>query len=987
MNGKDLQEQLNDSSKSLIEVYFDIQKHFEEKYGKNTVILIEVGSFFEVYGVDNEEMKIGKPKEIAEILNLQLTRKNKSIEINDIKNPLLAGFPTATFDRYINRLVQEKKYTIVIIRQKGQPPFIQRYIDKILSPGINFDYTQNSSDNYITSIIIDKSNDIYSSGYSALDVTTGKTALFEVYGTKDDPTFALDELFSLLQTYTTSEILLTLRADDLYTEEILDYLELTHEKNVQIQKKHLDIAYQNELFQKTYIIQSFLSPIEFLDLERKPLTSESLAILLEFIIEHDYHVIQKLGKPTILDNKTFMYLGNNPLEQLNIISKDPHETTLLQIMDNTSTSIGRRLLKDRLMNPILHKEELERRYNFSDALEPLAEKIDESLKNIYDLERISRRIRIGRLHPFEINFLYESLISTKSIFEHIQQLQTDTLLPECVSLLPNVQNAITSIENTFQLEESTKVNFQTINTSIFLFGFDRELDELLIQKQKAEEKLETIRTSIIELIQKTTGKNEESFVTIKQMDKEGHSICMTKSRYYLIEEVFQKSSFTLDNIAYPFSQFKKKIQTGNVKITSDIIDNISEDIVLLQNKIIAITKSLFLNELEQIDQKFHQLLENIIRGISQIDVALSNVKASKRYRLTRPEIVQTEDNETLLEIEALRHPLVEIREERGIYIPNDICIGNRKLFSKKGYATTLAQMTEEDIRGVLLYGINSSGKSSLMKSIGVAVILAQSGMYVPANSMRFGIFHEIFTRIIAKDNLEKGLSSFAVEMMELKNIFGRCTPKSLILGDEISHGTETLSAIAIVSATIERLSQIGSVFLFTTHLHQLHNLDILQKLKEVVSVHLSVKYDEKNDILIFDRILQPGSGSSIYGLEFAESLHMDSQFLKLATDIRKNLSHNYEDLELLTKKQTSKYNNKVFLTNCAVCGSSVEDTHHISPQQLADSSGHIDHFHKDHKYNLLPLCKNCHERVHTKKLTIHGFVMTDKGLKLNFEEQ
>jgi DNA mismatch repair protein MutS len=274
-----------------------------------------------------------------------------------------------------------------------------------------------------------------------------------------------------------------------------------------------------------------------------------------------------------------------------------------------------------------------------------------------------------------------------------------------------------------------------------------------------------------------------------------------------------------------------------------------------------------------------------------------------------------------------------------------------------------------------------------MKSIGVAVMLAQSGFFVPATSMRFSVFSEVFTRILAQDNFEKGLSSFAVEMMELKNIFNRCSTKSLILGDEISHGTETLSALSIVSATIEHLVEKGTLFIFTTHLHQLCNLGRIQRLKEVVSVHLEVSYDAAQDKLLFERKLQAGSGSSIYGLEFAQSLHIDPEFMKRAQTIRKELAKDYEELELLTKKQRSKYHKELYLTSCAICKGIVEDTHHIRPQETADADGNIGHFHKNHKYNLLPLCKDCHNKVHDAKLLIRGFIMTSQGLEVDFEEK
>lgn len=292
-----------------------------------------------------------------------------------------------------------------------------------------------------------------------------------------------------------------------------------------------------------------------------------------------------------------------------------------------------------------------------------------------------------------------------------------------------------------------------------------------------------------------------------------------------------------------------------------------------------------------------------------------------------------------------------------------------------------------NIHGVLLYGINSSGKSSLMKSVGIAVLLAQAGFYVSASSMKFSLFESIFTRIVSQDNLTQGLSTFAVEMIEMKNIFNRSSAKALILGDEISHGTETLSGVAIVASAIMKLASRQSLFLFATHLHQLSSMEEIKRLKSVVDLHLSVEYDEANDRLIFNRTLQAGSGSSVYGLEFARSLHMDAEFLDNANRIRKRLSNEFEELELLVKKRTSKYNKELYVTKCVICGAMAEEVHHIAGQARANAKGYIGHFHQDHRYNLVPLCKEHHRAIHEGTLHLKGFVMTSKGLALDFEER
>ena len=158
-------------------------------------------------------------------------------------------------------------------------------------------------------------------------------------------------------------------------------------------------------------------------------------------------------------------------------------------------------------------------------------------------------------------------------------------------------------------------------------------------------------------------------------------------------------------------------------------------------------------------------------------------------------------------------------------------------------------------------------------------------------------------------------------------------------------------------------------------------------MKHIQSLHLAVHYDEAQDLLIFDRTLQPGSGSSIYGLEFAQSLHMNASFLKNATRIRRELAGELDEKELLIQKQTSKYNDTLYLTRCAVCNDTVEDTHHIEEQHTANEHGNIGHIPKDHKYNLVPLCKSCHIDVHTGKLHIKGFVRTSKGFALDIEEK
>ena len=271
-----------------------------------------------------------------------------------------------------------------------------------------------------------------------------------------------------------------------------------------------------------------------------------------------------------------------------------------------------------------------------------------------------------------------------------------------------------------------------------------------------------------------------------------------------------------------------------------------------------------------------------------------------------------------------------------------------------------------------------------MKTIGICVVLAQSGFFVPASSMRFTLFDALFTRISGADNIARGLSSFAVEMLELKNIFNRATSSSLVLGDEISHSTETMSGLSIVASAILKLSHLKCIFMFATHLHQLPEIKEIEILRNIICLHLSVLFDEENDKLIFNRKLSFGSGSSMYGLEFAKSLHMDKEFLSVANKIRKDLTDDYNTIERLSKKKTSMYNKDLYITACAICGAKVDEVHHIQEQHKKDEKGFINHVNVNHKFNLIPLCKKHHKAVHDGHININGFVTTSKGLELHY---
>jgi DNA mismatch repair protein MutS len=333
------------------------------------------------------------------------------------------------------------------------------------------------------------------------------------------------------------------------------------------------------------------------------------------------------------------------------------------------------------------------------------------------------------------------------------------------------------------------------------------------------------------------------------------------------------------------------------------------------------------------------------------------------YRYNRPTIV--ESNKSFINGKDIRHPIVERILDNIKYVSNDINIGT------------------DDYSGMLIYGTNASGKSTWQKSIGINIIMAQAGLYVPASSFEYYPFKSLFARIIGNDDIYKGLSSFAVEMLELRNILKRADNMSLVLGDEISHGTESTSGLAIVASAVKILSQRDTKFIFATHLHKLSSLPDIIELENVKHFHLKVIFNEEKRQIIYDRKLDSGPGNSIYGLEVARAMDMSTEFINIANKIRKDII-NLEDIDLIMDYKKTNYNKNVYVKTCAICNEPVVDIHHIDEQKNADDDGYIGNFHKNHKSNLIPLCKKHHKMVHDGKLFISGFKQTSDGVILDY---
>jgi DNA mismatch repair protein MutS len=302
----------------------------------------------------------------------------------------------------------------------------------------------------------------------------------------------------------------------------------------------------------------------------------------------------------------------------------------------------------------------------------------------------------------------------------------------------------------------------------------------------------------------------------------------------------------------------------------------------------------------------------------------------RTYNYCKPEL--KDSSKSYINATRMRHALIEHLETRETYVPNDVDIGG-------------------DTQGVLLFGTNAVGKTSYIKSIGICIILAQAGMYVPCDTFEYCPYDYLFTRIIGNDNLFKGLSTFAVEMSELRVILQKATSTSLILGDELCSGTEMDSALSIFVSGLVDIYHKESSFIFATHFHTLQHFEEIKQMERLKMKHLTVRYNYELKTLIYGRTLCEGPGESTYGLEVCKSLALPDDFLKRAYAIR---NRQLEQGSILLYKE-SKYNREKIRSVCEFCKQKMgTEIHHLAYQK--DSAIPMIH----HVSNLSSICEECH---------------------------
>jgi DNA mismatch repair protein MutS len=1007
---------------ALIKEFFELTKKYEEEYGKNTVFLIQVGSFFECYGLkDANDLIYGSNiNEFARICDLNIAEKRVCVGQEQV---VMAGFTCHFLDKYIKKM-QNAGYTVAVYAQDEQCANTTRSLLGVFSPGTYFSSDIENITNITCCIWIEVKADpilllktksssnkqlkVYI-GVSTIDIYTGKTSIMEYSEPyiKNPTTF--DELEQFISIYNPSETIIISNIEQKDLNDIVSYTNI-RSKSIHFVNLLADTATNKNTFRalncekQTYQTQLISRFYKFNDINaffsifnNQSWSTQSFCYLLDFIYQHNPNLVYKIAEPIIEDKSNRLILANHSLKQLNIIDDSDREykgkfSSVSKMLNECITPMGKRKFAYHFLNPITDKIYLQKEYDITEHL--LVSNFDHdylAIKNllvsIKDLVKINRQIVLEKISPKTIYQLYRGILSTKSIYNFVRDKPIiheylKLRIPEFENLLVYMDEIIERLDSFFIMEDCKDIeNIQKIERSFIKTGTDQALDDKIRILTESQDQLECCRAYFSSIISnyetgakksgKKASKNAEAeegisseYVKIHETEKNNYSLFATDRRCKILEEVLKKGNIHTVSLKYNSRFYNKerefkldlekdKLEYNKQTATNKTIENcqinkLCKDVSLIKANFIETVIEVYNKIIKSLDV-YQSQINTICELITYTDLIFSKAFIANKYNYCKP-IISNSDK-SFIKATDLRHCLIEKIQQSELYVANNITIGDG--------------ITD----GILLYGTNAVGKTSFIRALGISVIMAQAGLYVPASSYNFVPYKYIFTRILGNDNLFKGLSTFAVEMSELRIILRLADKNSLVLGDELCSGTESTSATSIFVAGIQSLHQKQCSFIFATHLHEIIDYDEIKYLKNVALKHMSVIYDKERDCLIYDRKLKDGPGTNMYGLEVCKSLSLPQDFLESALNIR--MKYHPETASILDQKK-SHYNAKFIKGLCEKCNERpAVDVHHLIHQQDADQKGMIQKndltLHKNHAANLLNLCQKCHDEFHSEE--------------------
>ncbi len=814
-----------------------MQKYMEtkEQY-KDCILFYRLGDFYEMFFDD----ALVASKE----LEITLTGKSCGLE----ERAPMCGIPYHAVEGYLSKLVS-RGYKVAICEQVEDPKLakglVKREVIRVVTPGTNLNVQslEAGKNNYLLSIAY-TSDGI---GISAADVTTGDYYVTEVEDLK--------KLNDELMKYEPSEII----CNEAFLVSGFDVNDLKSRLHISVNalESHMfDDDGCRRILMKHFKVNTLIG----LGIEEFPTGLLAAGALLQYLydtqktdLEHFTHIYPYLtSKYMLLDSST-----RRNLELTETLREKQKRGSLLWVLDKTRTAMGARLLRNYIEQPLIEKDEMEKRL---DAIQELnqdsisRDEIREYLNPIYDLERLLSKVTYKTANP-------RDLIAFRNSLEMLPPIKTVLSAFEKEELV-EIREQIDGLEDIYQLIDEAIIEEPPISIregGMIKDGFDETIDRLRSAKHDGKQWLAQLEEEDRE---RTGIKN----LKIKYNKVFGYYFEVTNSYKDLVPEDYIRKQ-TLANA--------ERYTTLRLKELEDTILNAEDKLQTLEYDVFCRIRDTIAQELVRI--------QNTAKAIAKLDVYASLSLVSERNHYVRPKL----NEKGVIDIKDGRHPVVEQMITNDMFIANDTYLDNG--------SHCISVIT----------GPNMAGKSTYMRQTALIVLMAQIGCFVPARTANIGIVDRIFTRVGASDDLASGQSTFMVEMNEVANILRNATSKSLLILDEIGRGTSTFDGLSIAWAVIEHISNrklLGAKTLFATHYHELTELE--GKMNNVNNYCIAVK--ECGDDIVFLRKIVKGGADKSYGIQVAKLAGVPDMVIDRAKEIVEQLSDN----DITEKVQSIAIDNK-----------------------------------------------------------------------------
>ncbi|TCD45430.1 DNA mismatch repair protein MutS [Streptococcus sp. X16XC17] len=786
--------------------YLDIKGKHPDAF-----LLFRMGDFYELFYEDAIEA--------AQILELTLTSRNKNAE-----NPIpMAGVPYHAAQQYIDTLV-ELGHKVAVAEQVEDPKkavgVVKREVVQIITPGTVVDSLKlDAESNFL--VAIDKEGIRYALAY--MDVATG-----QFYVT------SLDDLSGVC-----SEIR-NLRAREV----VVGYSLSEMEEDLLSRQMNLLLSFEDEALLETDLIDRALDSLE------KSCAGKLLSYVHRTQLRDLIH-LQKVSRYEIKDYLQMDYATKSSLDLLENARTGKKHGSLYWFLDETKTAMGLRLLRTWIDRPLIDKEKIRARQEVVQVfLDYFFERSDltESLKGVYDIERLASRVSFGKTTPKDLLQLAHTLGNVPVIRAILEQIN-EPALEDLVAKLDAIPELHALISSAIDPEAQGTIT----EGNIIRTGFDERLDQYRTVMREGT-------SWIAEVEAKERAASGISNLKIDYNKKDGYYFHVTNSNLAHVPEHF----------------FRKATLKNSERYGTEELAKIEGQMLEARDHSSSLEYEIFMRVRQEVE-KYIGRLQELARNLATVDVLQAFATVSERQHLICP----TFTNERMIEIVEGRHAVVEKVMGAQSYIPNSILLGI-------------------DTHVQLITGPNMSGKSTYMRQLAVIVVLAQIGAYVPAKMAELPVFDAIFTRIGAADDLVSGQSTFMVEMMEANKAIRLATPHSLILFDELGRGTATYDGMALAQSIIEYIhEEIGAKTLFATHYHELTRLS--DTLSQLENVHVATL--EENGQVTFLHKIAPGPADKSYGIHVAKIAGMPEGLLARAAVILQQLESQSGQLSYSSEKE------------------------------------------------------------------------------------